>query len=44
MIYKAKVAICSDFRRKHWTQNEHHIEFFNVKPGGTYSNRSDLKG
>ena len=39
MIYKAKVTVSSDIRTKHSTQSEHHIEFFNVKPGGTYSNR-----
>jgi hypothetical protein len=32
MMYKAKVAVCSE---KHSTQNEHHVEFFNVKPYGT---------
>jgi len=30
---KAKVAVCSEMRTKHSTQNEHHIEFLNVKPG-----------
>ena len=35
MMYKAKVAVCSDIRTKHSTQSEHHVEFFNVKPGGT---------
>ena len=28
MMYKAKVAVCSDIRTKHSTQNEHHVEFF----------------
>ena len=32
MLYKAKVAVCSDIRTKHSTQSEHHIEFLNVKP------------
>ena len=32
MIYKAKVAVCSDIRTKHSTQSERHVEFFNVKP------------
>jgi hypothetical protein len=36
MMYKAKVAACST---KHPTQNEHHVEFFNIKSGGTYRNR-----
>ena len=35
MIYKSKVAVCSDIRTKHSTQSEHHVEFLNVKPGGT---------
>ena len=39
MMYKAKVAVCSDIRIKHSTQSECHVEFFNVKPGGTERNR-----
>jgi len=35
MTYKATVAVCSEIRRKHSTQSEHHKEFLNVKPGGT---------
>ena len=35
MIYKAKVSICSGIRTKHSTQSEGHVEFLNVKPGGT---------
>jgi hypothetical protein len=35
MTYKAKVAVCSEIRTKYSTQSEHHVEFFNVKPGGT---------
>ena len=27
-MYKTKVAVCSDIRTKHSTQNEHHVEFF----------------
>jgi hypothetical protein len=34
-MYKAKAAASSDIRTKHSTQNEHHVEFFNVKLGGT---------
>jgi hypothetical protein len=30
MMYKAKVAVCSEIRTKHSTQSEHHVEFFNV--------------
>jgi hypothetical protein len=35
MMYKAVVAVCSEIRTKHSTQSENHVEFFNVKPGGT---------
>ena len=35
MMYKAIVAVCSDIRTKDSTQSEHHVEFFNVKTGGT---------
>jgi hypothetical protein len=34
-MYKAKVAVYSEIRTKHSAQNEHHVEFLNVKPGGT---------
>ena len=39
MLYKAKVAVCSDIRTKHSKQRERHVEFLNVKPVGTESNR-----
>ena len=35
MLYKAKVAVCSEILTKHSTQSEHHVEFLNVQPGGT---------
>jgi hypothetical protein len=35
MTYKAKVAVCFEIHTKHSTQSEHHVEFLNVKPGGT---------
>ena len=35
MMYKAKVAVCSDIHTKHTAQSEHHAEFLNVQPGGT---------
>ena len=35
MLYKAKDAVCSDIRTKHSTQSEHHVEFLNIKAGGT---------
>ena len=31
MMYKAKVAVCSDIRTKHLKQSERHVEFLNVK-------------
>jgi len=34
-MYEAKVAVCSETRTKHSKQSEHHVEFLNVKPGGT---------
>jgi hypothetical protein len=34
-MYKTKVAVCSEIRTKNSTQSERHVEFFNVKPGGT---------
>jgi hypothetical protein len=33
-MYKAKVAVCSEIRKKHSTQSEHHVEILIVKPGG----------
>ena len=35
MMYKAKVAVSSDIRKKHSTQSERHVEFLNVRAGGT---------
>ena len=34
MTYKPKVAVLWS-HTKHLTQSEHHVEFLNVKPGGT---------
>ena len=40
MMYKAKVAVCSDIRtKKNSTQSERQVEFLNVATGGTYRNR-----
>ena len=39
MMYKTEVSVCSEIRTKHSTQSEGHVEFFNVKPGGTERNR-----
>ena len=35
MMYKAKVAVSSEICTEHSMQSEHHVEFLNVKPGGT---------
>jgi len=35
MLYKAKAAVCSETRTKQSTQSKDHVEFLNVKPGGT---------
>jgi hypothetical protein len=35
MTYKAKAALCSAIRKKTSTQSEHHVEFLNIKAGGT---------
>ena len=35
MMYTAKVEVCSEIRTEHSTQSENHVEFLNVKPGGT---------
>jgi hypothetical protein len=34
MMYKTKAVVSSEISTKHSTQSEHHVEFFNVKPGG----------
>ena len=33
MMYKAKVAVCSEICTRHSTQSERHVEFLNVKSG-----------
>ena len=35
MTYKANVAVWSEISTKHSMEGEHHVEFLNVKPGGT---------
>ena len=35
MTYEAKATVWSEVRTKHSTLSEHHVEFLNVKPGGT---------
>ena len=39
MMYKEKVAVCSDIRTKHSTQSERHVEIFIFRPGATQRNR-----
>jgi len=41
-MYTAKAAVCSEIRTKHSTQSEHHVEFLNIKAGGTQRNRQTL--
>ena len=43
MMYKIKVAVCSDICTKHSTQNERHVQFLNVKPCGTEKNPLGVK-
>jgi hypothetical protein len=43
MTYTKKAAVCSEIRTKHSAQSEHHVEFLNVKSGGTYRNRYAFK-
>ena len=43
MMYKAKVAVCSDIHAKHSTQSESHVEVLNFKPGGMERNSQALK-
>jgi hypothetical protein len=35
MMYKATDAVCSEIITIHSMQSEHHVEFLNVKAGGT---------
>jgi hypothetical protein len=35
MTNTAKVAVCSEIRKKQGTQGGHQVEFVNIKPGGT---------
>jgi len=30
MMYKAKVAVCSEIRIKHWKQSENHVDFWTL--------------
>jgi hypothetical protein len=45
MLYREIIAVCSEIHIKHInTLFGQNVEFFNVKPGGTYSNHWALKG
>jgi hypothetical protein len=35
MLYEARIAAYSQISTKHSTQSDHHVEFLNVKAGGT---------
>jgi len=39
IMCKEKVVVCSEIRTKHSTQSKDHVEFLNVKLGGTQRNR-----
>jgi hypothetical protein len=40
MLYREIIAVCSEIHTKYInTLRGHNVEFVNVKPGGTYSNR-----
>jgi len=43
-MYTAKAAVSSEIRTKHSTQSEYHVEFLDIKPGGTSRNRLALEG
>jgi hypothetical protein len=45
MSYREIIAVCSEIHTKHInTLCGQNVEFVNVKPGGTYSNRWAFKG
>ena len=35
MTYRAKAVVCVEIRTKYSTQSEQHVEFLDVKPGGS---------
>jgi hypothetical protein len=43
-MYKAKFAVRSEIHIEHTMQSERHVEFLNVKTGGTLRNLLALKG
>jgi len=45
MLYRKIIAVCSQIHTKHInTLCGQNVEFFNVKPGGTYSDHWALEG
>jgi hypothetical protein len=45
VLYREIIAVCSEIHTKHInTLCGQNVEFVNVKPGGTYSNRWALNG
>jgi hypothetical protein len=45
MLYSEIIAVCSQIHTKHInTLYGENVEFACVKPGGTYSNHSTIKG
>jgi hypothetical protein len=45
MLYSEIIAVCSQIHTKHInTLCGQNVELLYVKPGGTYSNHSNLKG
>ena len=45
MLYSEIIAVCSQIHTKHINAlAEQNVEFFYVKPCGTYSNHCELKG
>jgi hypothetical protein len=45
MLYRGKIAFCSEIRTKHInTVSGQNVELLNVKPGGKHSDHRALKG
>jgi len=34
-MYKVNIAVCSEIHPNCSKQSKHHVEFLNIKPGGT---------
>jgi len=45
MLYRETIAVCSHIHTEHInTLREQNVEFFNVNPGGTYSDHWAFNG